>query len=118
MRNTRSERGNWYHRDLESYLRQTEDEPDQAHRALRRKLALVLREEVTPRQREILWLYYGEDLNTREIGDRLGLERSTVSRTLKRGEERVRRCLRYSRDDLPDQGGRRRKSALTKRVSS
>lgn len=48
MRNTRSERGNWYHRDLESYLRQTEDEPDQAHRVLRRKLALVLREEVTP----------------------------------------------------------------------
>lgn len=108
MANIRYRRGNWYARDLEEYARQMSDEPDQAHQALREKLSLVLREEVTPRQREIMALYYGKGLNMREIAEALGLERSTVSRTLKRGEERVRRCLRYSRDDLLDQGGRKR----------
>ena len=108
MANIRSKRNGWYTKDWEAYTRQTLDQPDQAHQALRDKLALALREEVTPRQREIIALYYGEELNMREIAQRLGVDPSTVSRTLKRGEDRVRRCLRYSRDDLLDQGGRKR----------
>ena len=31
----------------------------------------------------------------REIGERLGVDKSTVSRTIKRGERRLQRCLRY-----------------------
>ena len=31
----------------------------------------------------------------REIGEKLGVDKSTVSRTIKRGEARLRRCLRY-----------------------
>ena len=31
----------------------------------------------------------------REIGERLGVDKSTVARTIKRGEARLRRCLRY-----------------------
>ncbi len=34
-------------------------------------------------------------LTMEEIGTQLGVDRSTVSRTLKRGEARLRRCLRY-----------------------
>ncbi len=30
-----------------------------------------------------------------QIGARLGVDKSTVSRTIKRGEKRLRRCLRY-----------------------
>ena len=40
-------------------------------------------------------LYYGEGLNLREISQRLGVNKSTVSRTMKRGRERLHRCLRY-----------------------
>ena len=40
-------------------------------------------------------LYYGEGLNMNEIGEREGVDKSTVSRTIRRGEERLRRCLRY-----------------------
>ena len=40
-------------------------------------------------------LYYGEGLNMSEIGERFGVDKSTVSRTIKRGESRLRRCLRY-----------------------
>ena len=43
----------------------------------------------------MLALYYGEGMTMRQIGDRLGIDRSTVSRTIKRGEERLQRCLRY-----------------------
>ena len=31
----------------------------------------------------------------RQIGQELGVDKSTVSRTIKRGEARLRRCLRY-----------------------
>ena len=60
-----------------------------------RNLLRALREDVTPRQREMLLLYYGEQLNMRQIGTRLGVDKSTVSRTIKRGERRLQRCLRY-----------------------
>ena len=45
-------------------------------------------------------LYYAEGLNMREIGERLGVDKSTVSRTIKRGERRLRRCLRYGAESL------------------
>ena len=61
---------------------------------LRRRLAGALREELTPRQREVLALYYQRTMNLAQIGAVLGVRPSTVSRTLRRGEERLRRCLR------------------------
>ena len=63
-------------------------------------LAKALREEVTDRQRQVLFLYYVQGMNMRQIAEALGVERSTVSRTLKRGEERIRRRMRYGGADL------------------
>ena len=62
---------------------------------LKRNLIRALKEDVTPRQREVLTLYYAQGLNMREIGERLGVDKSTVSRNIKRGERRLQRCLRY-----------------------
>ena len=62
---------------------------------LRRNLIRALGEEVTPRQRQTLQMYYHEGLSMPEIGRRLGVNKSTVSRTIRRGEDRLRRCLRY-----------------------
>ena len=40
-----------------------------------------------------------------EIGRELGVDKSTVSRTIKRGEARLRRCLRYgAKQFLMDNG--------------
>ena len=36
----------------------------------------------------------------REIGQKLGVDKSTVSRTIKRGERRLQRCLRYGATGL------------------
>ena len=55
----------------------------------------ALKEDVTAKQRQVLLLYYAEGLNMREIGERLGVDKSTISRTIKRGERRLQRCLRY-----------------------
>ena len=62
---------------------------------LKRNLVRALREDVTARQRQMLLLYYAERMNMQEISARLGVNKSTVSRTIKRGERRLRRCLRY-----------------------
>ena len=40
-------------------------------------------------------MYYAQGMNMREIGEQLGVDKSTVSRTIKRGERRLQRCLRY-----------------------
>ena len=55
----------------------------------------------------MMLLYYAEGKNMREISESLGVDKSTVSRTIKRGERRLQRCLRYgaetylrSMDDL------------------
>ena len=63
---------------------------------LKHNLVRALRNDVTPRQREVLSLYYAKGLNMRQIGTLLGIDKSTVSRTVKRGERRLKRCLKYS----------------------
>ena len=76
-----------------------EDNSEQMGR-LRRNVMLALREDVTPRQRECMLLYYEKRLNMRQIAELMGIDKSTVSRTIKRGEARLRRCLRYGAEQL------------------
>ena len=95
MPNTRYRRGRAYAADMAAYsLHMSADNSREISR-LKRNLVRCLREDVTPRQRQALLMYYAQGLNMREIGERLGVDRSTVSRTIKRGEQRLQRCLRY-----------------------
>ena len=84
-----------YAADMAVYARQMSADNSKEIRRLKRNLIRALQEDVTPRQRQTLLLYYSDGLNMREIGERLGVDKSTVSRTIKRGERRLRRCLRY-----------------------
>ena len=86
------------------YSRVMAEDNSQQMARLKRNLARALREDVTARQRQFLLLYYGERLNMRQIGEKLGVDKSTVSRTIKRGEARLRRCLRYGAGSLLDGG--------------
>ena len=95
MPNTRYRRGKAYAADMAVYSRQMAADNSKEVSRLKRNLIRALQEDVTPRQRQALLMYYGEGLNMREIGERLGVDKSTVSRTIKRGEDRLRRCLRY-----------------------
>ena len=52
--------------------------------------------ELTPRQREVLALYMERDMNVTQIAAVLGVNKSTVSRTLLRAKRRLYQCLRYA----------------------
>lgn len=64
------------------------------------RLSRAMAKELTPRQRQMMELYYQHQLPMREIARRLGVNVSTVSRTLDRGRLRLRRCLRYGSTTL------------------
>ena len=95
MPDTRYRKGGAYAADMAVYARAMASDNSAQMSRVKRNLLRALREDVTPRQREMLLLYYGELLNMRQIGTRLGVDKSTVSRTIKRGERRLQRCLRY-----------------------
>lgn len=103
MPNTRYRRGKVYAADMAVYSRQMSADNSQEISRLKRNLIRALREDVTAKQRQVLLLYYAEGLNMREIGERLGVDKSTVSRTIKRGERRLQRCLRYGAAHLLDE---------------
>jgi len=84
-----------YAADMAVYAREMASDNSAQLGRVKRNLVRALREDVTPRQRQMLLLYYSERMNMREIGERLGVDKSTVSRTIKRGERRLQRCLRY-----------------------
>ena len=95
MPNTRYKRGQAYAADMAVYARQMSADNSHEVSRLKRNLIRALQEDITPRQRQALMMYYAEGLNMREIGAKLGVDKSTISRTIKRGERRLQRCLRY-----------------------
>lgn len=60
-----------------------------------RRLQRVVEQELTDIQREVLVAYYFQEKTQAQIARERGVCPSTVSRTLRRAERRVRRCLRY-----------------------
>jgi len=76
-------------------MENSEDNSEQLSR-LRRNMRRVRKQELTPRQEEMLHLYYDLGLTISQIAKEKGLNKSTVSRTLSRGRERLKRYLQYS----------------------
>ena len=60
-----------------------------------KRVQRVIREELTEKQREILLAYYIRNLTIPQIAAERGVHKSTVSRTLHRAENKLRRFLRY-----------------------
>ena len=108
MDGTRYRRGRIYSGDMQAYFNAMAETNDSQMDQLRNQLSQALREDVTPRQRQVLYLYYVRQLNMRQIGELLLVDCSTVSRTIRRGEDRLRRCLRYSNGNLLGQAGEKR----------
>ena len=96
MPNTRYRKGKLYAADMAMYSRQMDADNSREISRLKRNLIRALREDVTEKQRQVLLLYYAEGKNMREIGESMGVDKSTVSRTLSRGRKRLKRYLQYS----------------------
>lgn len=60
-----------------------------------RRVRYVIDNELTQKQRRVVIGYYLEKKNMSQLAREFGVNKSTVCRTLKRAEVRMRRCLRY-----------------------
>ena len=60
-----------------------------------RRVKAVVEQELTPCQRRVVQAVYFENRKACDVARDLGVNKSTVSRTLHRARERIRRCLRY-----------------------
>jgi len=82
---------------MAGYMKELDEMDGEAdgHSRLVDNLMRCIREDITPRQREVLLLYYFRGMRQVDIAKQLGVARSTVSRTIQRGERRLKRCLRY-----------------------
>ena len=77
-----------------------EDTGDREYRRMLQVLARLTEAELTPRQRECVQLYYFRGLKMAEIASLLGIQKSTVSRHLKKARLRLQQMLSYSFDRL------------------
>ena len=82
--------------DMTVWLRQNAGDNDDRLARLRRQLRVARARELTPRQRQFLERYFDDGLTMREIAEEAGVDPSTVSRTLRRAKERLRRALQYA----------------------
>lgn len=97
MRDTRFEnRSSEWVGDMTVWLRDNAGDNGEQVVRLRRNLRLARERELTRRQREMVALYYDQGMTMPQIAERLGVNRSTVSRTLRRARDRLYRFLRYT----------------------
>lgn len=82
--------------DMTVWLCENGDDNAAQLERMRRSLRQARQQALTPRQREMLIMRYEQNMSGSEIARELGLNRSTVSRTLRRARDRLRRCLQYS----------------------
>ena len=97
MKDTRfNSRSSEWMGDMTVWLRENaEDNREQMDR-LYRNLRKARKLELTPRQQLMLELYFDENMKVGQIAEMLHVNPSTVSRTLRRAKERLRRCLQYT----------------------
>lgn len=62
---------------------------------VKKSMLKIIKNELTPRQKQIIMLYYYERLGVSEIAERLGVVPSTVSRTIKKAREKIYKFLKY-----------------------
>lgn len=89
-------RNNEFEGDMAAYMRAVAPDNDEAIYRLKRNLRIARREELTPRQAQMLRLYFDEEKTMTEIAQELNVSKSTVSRTIARAKGRLKRCLRYA----------------------
>ena len=81
--------------DMTVWLRDNANTNSELLARLRQNLRRARQQELTPRQQQVLTLYYDQGMNMTQIAQTLGVNCSTVSRTIRRAKQRLYRCLRY-----------------------
>lgn len=82
--------------DMTVWLRENANYNQEQIERLLRNLRKARVQELTPRQQQMLAMRFEQNMSGAEIARELGLNRSTVSRTLRRAQKRLRNFLQYS----------------------
>jgi RNA polymerase sigma-70 factor (ECF subfamily) len=72
-----------------------DDDEEGNGRKLKKVLLNVIKNELTPRQKEIIMLYYFKRTDIVTIGKQLGITPASVSITMKRARLKMYRILKY-----------------------
>lgn len=91
-----SRRNNEVWGDIAAWERENSGDNSEQLSRLRRNMRQIRVQELTPRQQEMLHLYYDLGMTIPRIAQEKGLNKSSVSRTLARARERLKRYLQYS----------------------
>lgn len=78
-----------------SSLSEDENTNENSLLLIKHVLPRVIEEKLSDRQKECIRLYYFEQLKMNEVANLMGIDRTTVSRTLKRGRNRIKMSLEY-----------------------
>lgn len=73
----------------------TEKEESEKRKHQMQILGRIIQEELTDRQRRTFLAYHHQGLNLTQIAALHGVNKSTVSRTLKRAEQKIHRITKY-----------------------
>ena len=82
-------------KEIAALIGDTESDNSEKHRLMLKILRKVISEELTERQREVITLYYFNRANIPQIAEMLGVNRSTVSRTISRGRRNIMEKMKY-----------------------
>ncbi len=59
-------------------------------------LKLIIQEQLTKKQKEILDMYYNHNLTISEISQKIGKNKSTISRSLKSSKKKIKLYMQYN----------------------
>ena len=89
-----------YYNEYQEYLMRLGDDNAKTRERLLLNLRRAIREEITDKEWQAMQMYYVRQIKMTDIADELGVNVSTVSRNIRRGREKLRRCLRYGAKEL------------------
>ena len=79
---------NWVQEDAESNT--------QKIKQMKQKVRDAIESELTPRQKQVLLIALSKGFSQTQIAQELGVDKSTISRTMSRAIKRLRRVLKYA----------------------
>ena len=80
---------------LRLLLNECDDDTESSTRNLKKIMLNVIKNELTPRQKEFIMLYYFKGIDSVQIGKQLGITPQAVSAAMSRAKMRIFRILQY-----------------------
>lgn len=85
---------------FQQWMMASRDRPDEDRSYALKMMGEAVKEELSPIQQTYILAYLVDGHTMQEIGDIYGVSKSSVSRTVNRGIEKLRRVLKYTNPKL------------------